>query len=227
VYDGLGRNYNINHASNQHRYNFNNNNNPNFQHMGVNHHNNNNHHRQTMGTTTTANDEQLNLTTDTDMETVVRSMAASDSGLEVRDRHWLKITIPAAFMGSHVVDWLFNHVEGFPDRRDARKYACNLLKHGYIRHAVNKHSFSQQCYYVFGDFNQSTLNSHGGLVGGGPALLDTVNEESENEFDSVSEYNDRENYYIMRQHQLARQAASIPPPGSSNQKLNVSGRNFD
>jgi hypothetical protein len=247
VYDGLGGNYNINRANYQHRYNQqqllgHNNNNPHFQHMGVNHHqqphllhhHNNNHHyhhhhhQQTMGTTMA--NEQLNLTTDTDMETVVRSMAAPDSGLEVRDRNWLKITIPAAFMGSDVVDWLYNHVEGFPDRRDARKYACNLLKHGYIRHAVNKHSFSQQCYYIFGDFNQSTLNSQagggGGLIGG-PAMLGTVNEESENEFDSVSEYNERENYYMMQhqQHQLAaaRQAASMPPPGSYNQKSNVSG----
>lgn len=30
--------------------------------------------------------------------------------------------------GSDVVDWLYSHVEGFQDRREARKYACNLLK---------------------------------------------------------------------------------------------------
>ena len=30
--------------------------------------------------------------------------------------------------GSDVVDWLYSHVEGFADRREARKYACNLLK---------------------------------------------------------------------------------------------------
>ena len=27
-----------------------------------------------------------------------------------------------------MVDWLFAHVEGFQDRRDARKYASKLLK---------------------------------------------------------------------------------------------------
>lgn len=32
--------------------------------------------------------------------------------------------------GSDVVDWLYSHVEGFQDRREARKYACNLLKVG-------------------------------------------------------------------------------------------------
>ncbi len=49
------------------------------------------------------------------------------------------------------MDWLHTHVEGFADRRDARKYATNLLKAGYIRHTVNKLTFSEQCYYVFGD----------------------------------------------------------------------------
>jgi len=31
-------------------------------------------------------------------------------------------------VGSDVVDWLYSHVEGFADRREARKYSCNLLK---------------------------------------------------------------------------------------------------
>ncbi len=53
--------------------------------------------------------------------------------------------------GSDLVDWLHTHVEGFADRRDARKYATNLLKANYIRHTVNKLTFSEQCYYVFGD----------------------------------------------------------------------------
>lgn len=53
--------------------------------------------------------------------------------------------------GSDVVDWLHRNIEGFTDRREARKYAGNLLKAGYIRHTVNKVTFSEQCYYVFGD----------------------------------------------------------------------------
>jgi len=49
-----------------------------------------------------------------------------------------------------MVDWLYSHVEGFVDRRDARRYACNLLKAGFIHHTVNKLTFSEQCYYIFG-----------------------------------------------------------------------------
>ena len=55
--------------------------------------------------------------------------------------------------GSDVVDWLYHHVEGFPERREARKYASGLLKAGLIRHTVNKITFSEQCYYVFGDLS--------------------------------------------------------------------------
>lgn len=54
-----------------------------------------------------------------------------------------------------MVDWLYSRVEGFKDRRDARKYASSLLKHGYLRHTVNKITFSEQCYYTFGDLCQS------------------------------------------------------------------------
>ncbi|KAL9971051.1 hypothetical protein ACROYT_G023535 [Oculina patagonica] len=106
------------------------------------------------------------LSVNTDMTTIVKTMAAPDSGLDIRDRMWLKITIPNAFIGSDVVDWLYSHVEGFQDRREARKYACNLLKAGFIRHTVNKITFSEQCYYVFGDLcgNMAALsiNEHEG-----------------------------------------------------------------
>ncbi|XP_026186699.1 segment polarity protein dishevelled homolog DVL-3 [Mastacembelus armatus] len=94
-------------------------------------------------------ENQLNI--HSDMTAVVKAMANPESGLEVRDRMWLKITIPSAFIGSDVVDWLHRNVEGFTDRREARKYAGNLLKAGFIRHTVNKVTFSEQCYYVFGD----------------------------------------------------------------------------
>ncbi|NP_001274723.1 segment polarity protein dishevelled homolog DVL-3-like [Hydra vulgaris] len=97
----------------------------------------------------------LGLSIKTDMNTVIKVMASPDSGLVVRDRMWLKITIPNAFIGSDLVDWLFAHVDGFQDRRDARKYASKLLKAELIKHTVKKVTFSEQCYYVFGDLNSS------------------------------------------------------------------------
>ncbi|KAK7793217.1 hypothetical protein R5R35_009168 [Gryllus longicercus] len=102
--------------------------------------------------------EDLHLSVNTDMRTIVRAMARPDSGLEIRDRMWLKITIPSAFIGCDVVDWLHNHVDGFVDRREARKYASQMLKAGYIRHTVNKITFSEQCYYVFGDICTAMSN---------------------------------------------------------------------
>ncbi|VDN97010.1 unnamed protein product [Rodentolepis nana] len=97
--------------------------------------------------------QQLSITTD--MALVVRAMLLPDSGLEIHDRTWLKITISNAVIGkffcSELVDWLFAHVNGFMDRREVRKYASNMLKCGYIRHTVNKNNFSEQCYYVFSE----------------------------------------------------------------------------
>uniref|UniRef100_A0A8C1C833 Dishevelled segment polarity protein 3b n=2 Tax=Cyprinus carpio TaxID=7962 RepID=A0A8C1C833_CYPCA len=106
--------------------------------------------------------EDFHLSIHSEMAAVAKAMASPESGLEVRDRMWLKITIPNAFIGSDVVDWLYHHVEGFTDRREARKYASNLLKAGYIRHTVNKITFSEQCYYIFGDLcgNMASLSLH-------------------------------------------------------------------
>uniref|UniRef100_A0A672IXE5 Dishevelled segment polarity protein 3a n=1 Tax=Salarias fasciatus TaxID=181472 RepID=A0A672IXE5_SALFA len=114
--------------------------------------------------------DDFHLSIHSEMATVAKAMACPESGLEVRDRMWLKITIANAFIGSDVVDWLFHHVEGFSDRREARKYASNLLKAGYIRHTVNKITFSEQCYYVFGDLcgnmTHLSLHDHDGSSGG-------------------------------------------------------------
>uniref|UniRef100_A0AAY5JWR6 Dishevelled segment polarity protein 2 n=1 Tax=Esox lucius TaxID=8010 RepID=A0AAY5JWR6_ESOLU len=102
--------------------------------------------------------DDFNLSLHSDMASVAKAMASPESGLEVRDRMWLKITIPNAFLGSDVVEWLYHHIEGFQDRREARKYASNLLKAGFIRHTVNKITFSEQCYYIFGDFSDYMAN---------------------------------------------------------------------
>lgn len=54
-------------------------------------------------------------------------------------------------LGSALVDWLMEHVDGIRDRKDARKYAGDLLRDRLIAHVVNKSSFTEQCYYVFGE----------------------------------------------------------------------------
>uniref|UniRef100_A0A672YJ17 Dishevelled segment polarity protein 3b n=1 Tax=Sphaeramia orbicularis TaxID=375764 RepID=A0A672YJ17_9TELE len=117
--------------------------------------------------------EENHLTIHSDMTAIVKAMANPQSGLEVRDRMWLKITIPNAFIGSDVVDWLHRNVEGFTDRREARKYAGNLLKAGYIRHTVSKVTFSEQCYYVFGDLcgGENRPDHTGGLSDQEPPAL--------------------------------------------------------
>ncbi|KAM4652435.1 segment polarity protein dishevelled homolog DVL-1 isoform 1-T1 [Discoglossus pictus] len=111
--------------------------------------------------------EESPLSVKSDMATIVKVMQLPESGLEIRDRMWLKITISNAVIGSDVVDWLYTHVEGFKERRDARKYASSMLKHGYLRHTVNKITFSEQCYYVFGDLcgNVAALNLNDGSSG--------------------------------------------------------------
>lgn len=68
--------------------------------------------------------------------------------------------------GADVVDWLYTHVEGFKERREARKYASSMLKHGFLRHTVNKVTFSEQCYYVFGDLCSSECGGGAGRPGG-------------------------------------------------------------
>merc|ERR1719270_2153991 len=95
--------------------------------------------------------QERSLTIQSGMKAICTNMMRQDSGLEVRDRMWLKINIPQAFIGADVVNWLFTNVAGFADRREARKYASQMLKAGFVRHTVNKSSFSEQCYYTFGD----------------------------------------------------------------------------
>ena len=43
--------------------------------------------------------ENSHLSLDMDMLAIVRAMAFNDSGLEIKDRMWLKIVIPNAFLG--------------------------------------------------------------------------------------------------------------------------------
>lgn len=89
---------------------------------------------------------------DLDYLTMARLMSQPDSGLEIKDRNWLKITIPNAFLGSDAIEWLMTRVEGLNDRKMAKKYCSELLKEQLIRHTIStKSSFTEQCYYVFSE----------------------------------------------------------------------------
>lgn len=93
-----------------------------------------------------------------------------NSGLDIKNRTWLKIPIPMSFLGTVIkrsivscrsslarrigkdlLDWLLAHVDGLLERKDARKYAAELLKRKLIAHVVNKITFTEQCYYVLGE----------------------------------------------------------------------------
>ncbi|RCN43471.1 DIX domain protein [Ancylostoma caninum] len=108
---------------------------------------------------------------------ILRALARPDSGLQVKNRKWLKILVPMSFIGEltllvqcryicyrvevlasnlfcagrDLVDWLLEHVEDLSDRKAARQYAAELLRAGLIRHVVSKLTFTEKCYYVFGD----------------------------------------------------------------------------
>lgn len=104
------------------------------------------------------------LTHGSDLKTIACAMASPNSGLDVRNRMWLKISIPSAFLGSDVVDWLYMMVNGLRDRKDAKKLATRLLKEGYICHTINfKNSLSEKCYYIFSEqlsqINKATIDS--------------------------------------------------------------------
>ncbi|KAJ8683051.1 hypothetical protein QAD02_018843 [Eretmocerus hayati] len=93
------------------------------------------------------------------MPTTVRAMAPLDSGLEIRDRMWLKITMQNAFIGVDVVHWLYKHVKGFHKRQDAKDYASLILKSGLIKQSLNKPKFSSYCFYTFVDSGSSTSDN--------------------------------------------------------------------
>jgi len=61
--------------------------------------------------------------------------------------------------GCDLVSWLLGHVGGLSSRHEAKSYAAGLLKAGYIRHTVNKSSFSEKCYYTFSDVVNGQLHS--------------------------------------------------------------------
>ncbi|CEF59779.1 Segment polarity protein dishevelled [Strongyloides ratti] len=84
-------------------------------------------------------------------ENVVMSMSLPNSYLEAKEKAWIKISYPMCFYGKHLVDWLLANVKGLKERRNARNYAFELLKEKLIVHVICRYTFSEQCYYVFGE----------------------------------------------------------------------------
>lgn len=91
---------------------------------------------------------RLNRST-TDVNDIIQHMKIPEIGLDIKDREWLKIQIPKAFLGSDLVTWLERNVYGFINNRDAKKFASRMLKEGYIRDPISKKSFSSKSYYTF------------------------------------------------------------------------------
>ena len=60
--------------------------------------------------------DSLPLTKDSGILAIAQKMRQPDSGLEVKDRTWLKLKISNAFLGSDMVEWLHTKVEGFQVR---------------------------------------------------------------------------------------------------------------
>jgi segment polarity protein dishevelled len=54
-------------------------------------------------------------------------------------------------LGSDLVNWLFKNVDRFINQNDVIYYASRMLKADYITNTVHKSTFSERCYYVFGD----------------------------------------------------------------------------
>ncbi|KAK6029877.1 domain found in Dishevelled, Egl-10, and Pleckstrin [Ostertagia ostertagi] len=103
------------------------------------------------GQNTVVTGQHVRLDIHTDKKKVVEVMAMPNSGLDIKNRTWLKIPIPMSFLGKDLLDWLLAHVDGLLERKDARKYAAELLKRKLIAHVVNKITFTEQCYYVLGE----------------------------------------------------------------------------
>uniref|UniRef100_A0A183BLF8 DEP domain-containing protein n=1 Tax=Globodera pallida TaxID=36090 RepID=A0A183BLF8_GLOPA len=82
---------------------------------------------------------------------ILRRMAHPCSGLDIRDRKWLKIPVPMSFIGDDMLDWLMSNVQGFKDRKCAKAFASTVLLTGHIKHVLNISAFNEKCYYIFDD----------------------------------------------------------------------------
>lgn len=81
---------------------------------------------------------------------IVKRAMSPGSGLEISDKHWLKIEIKNAFMGKNLVKWLRENVQGLSDRSEAKNYARELLARKLIEPGMTgTKDFSGKAYYRF------------------------------------------------------------------------------
>uniref|UniRef100_A0A0N4VLP3 Segment polarity protein dishevelled-like protein DVL-3 n=1 Tax=Enterobius vermicularis TaxID=51028 RepID=A0A0N4VLP3_ENTVE len=116
------------------------------------------------------------LSWDMDPSVILKHMARPDSGLQIKNRKWLKIPVPMSFIGRDLVDWLLDNVHGIRDRKAARSFASQLLTQGYIKHVVNKLTFTEKCYYVFDEAILSVRNTNHSNSSNGKAGTESTTE---------------------------------------------------
>lgn len=108
-----------------------------------------------------ASSQRLNLTSKTGIDIIAAYMRHAESGIQVADRQWLKVTIRQAFLGSDLLKWLQNCVGGLRKPRDARNYANKLLALGFIVSAIpcdeKRRAFSEQRYYRYATCQTAAL----------------------------------------------------------------------
>lgn len=84
-----------------------------------------------------------------DIHTIFTTLRNNPTGLEVKDREWLRVIIKDAFLGSDLIRWLSRNVYGFNSRREVKTYANQMLSLGLIKNPMTSGSFSERCFYTF------------------------------------------------------------------------------
>ncbi|CAP24178.2 Protein CBR-DSH-2 [Caenorhabditis briggsae] len=91
------------------------------------------------------------MTTETNKKRIMEILAAPGSGLEIKDREWMKLPLKMCFLGKDLVNWLLDHVEGLRKHKEAKQFAKEMWKLGYIVDALGQNVFSENCYYKMGE----------------------------------------------------------------------------
>ncbi|CEF59917.1 Segment polarity protein dishevelled [Strongyloides ratti] len=103
---------------------------------------------------TSINDENSTsqLTCFMDPSIIIHRMIMPNNGIEIKDRVWLKITVPSCIIGKDLVCWLKKNVRGLENKKKSYSYAAWLLHQGHIRHMIGQRKFTEQSYYIFNEY---------------------------------------------------------------------------